>query len=109
MYPNKDAPHYVAGFSGTLAVLVVCVVSYLTLPLWLLREANARKRKTGHAMPLQAMEDAENSQISDAALARMHEINIMEEEAAVAREEMKGDMTTTRDGAVEHMETEKRG
>jgi cytochrome c-type biogenesis protein CcmH/NrfG len=55
MYPNQDAPRYLAGFAGTLALLVVCILSYLTLPLWLLREAQVRKKKTGHAMPLQVL------------------------------------------------------
>ena len=90
MYPNKDAPQYVNGFAGTCAVLAICILSYLTLPLWLLREANARKKKTGHAMPLQAMEDAENSQVSAAAHVRIHEINAMEEEEAFRKDEMKG-------------------
>lgn len=89
MYPNKDGPRYLAGFAGTLAVLVVCILSYLTLPLWLMREARIRKLKTGHAMPLQAMEDAENSQVSEAARARLHEINQLEQTEAFRREELK--------------------
>jgi hypothetical protein len=49
------------------------------LPVWLLLEAKRRKAKTGHALPLQAMEDMENSQVSAATLNRVHEINAMEE------------------------------
>lgn len=91
MYPNKDAPRYLSGFVGTLAVLVVCILSYLTLPLWLMREAMIRRAKTGHAMPLQAMEDAENSQVSEAAQARLHEINQREENDLFRRKEMKSE------------------
>jgi hypothetical protein len=47
--------------------------------MWLLLEAKWRKKKTGHAMPLRAMEDAEHSMISAAAMARLHEINAAEE------------------------------
>lgn len=57
----------------------MCILSFATLPLWLLLEAKRRKAKTGHALPLQAMEDMENSQVSAAMLSRVHEINAMEE------------------------------
>lgn len=83
IYPNKDSPRYLAGFVATCAILVVCLLSYLTLPLWLLREAKIRKKKTGHAMPLRAMEDAEQSHVSAATLARIHEVTALEEKAAV--------------------------
>ena len=83
MYPNKDAPQFIPGFAGTCVLLALCIVSYLTLPLWLLWEANSRKKKTGHAIPLRAMEDAEHSQISAEALARIHEINLREQEDAL--------------------------
>lgn len=63
MYPNEDSPNYVAGFSGTLVILVVCIVAYLSLPFWLLQEANMRKKKTGYAIPRQALEDAQNSEV----------------------------------------------
>jgi MFS family permease len=102
MYPNNDGPNYIAGFSGTCALLAVCILSYLTLPLWLLREANARKKKTGHALPLQAMEDAENSQVSAEAHARIHEINAREEQAAFKNEEMKLDVAE--EGSADHVE-----
>jgi hypothetical protein len=49
-------------------------------------EAKQRKRKTGHAMPLRAMEDAEHSMISAAARARLHEINAMEEKVGFDEE-----------------------
>ena len=102
MYPNEDGPNYIAGFAGTCVLLAVCILSYLTLPLWLLREANARKKKTGHALPLQAMEDAENSQVSAAAHARIHEINAREEDTAFRNEEMK--LGTAEAASSDHVE-----
>ncbi|OAL38112.1 hypothetical protein AYO20_02564 [Fonsecaea nubica] len=84
MYPNQDAPRYLAGFAGTLALLVVCILSYLTLPLWLMREAHVRKKKTGHAMPLQAIEDAERSMVTDAAHDLIHRLNEQEEMGMLA-------------------------
>ena len=57
MFPNSDAPFYRQAFIGTCAVVAVAILSFLTLPFWLAREASARKRKTGHAMPLHAMLD----------------------------------------------------
>lgn len=101
MYPNKDGPRYLAGFAGTLAVLAICILSYLTLPFWLMREAKIRKSKTGHAMPLQAMEDAENSQVSEAARVRLHEVNQLEQTEAFRREELKLEAF----GRPEHLET----
>lgn len=82
MYPNKDAPRYQKGFTATCALLAICVVSYATLPLWLLYEAKQRKRATGHALPLQAMIDSENAKVSAATLARIHELNAAEAEGA---------------------------
>lgn len=79
MYPNQDAPLFISGFAGTCAVLAISILSYASLPWWLEREARIRKNKTGHATPLQAMQDAENSQVSEAARARLHEINAAEE------------------------------
>jgi len=58
MFPNSDAPLYHKAFVGTCAIIAVATLSYLTLPFLLSREARARKRKTGHAMSLRAMEDA---------------------------------------------------
>jgi hypothetical protein len=58
-----------------------CILSYLTLPYWLYREAMSRKRKTGHALPVQALEDAEHSQVSAEAMARIRRLNEVEETA----------------------------
>lgn len=49
-----------------------------------------RKQKTGHAIPLQAMEDAEHSQVSAAAIARLHEINALEESSATKIADLEG-------------------
>ncbi len=73
-----------------ILVYCSCIISYLTIPLWLLREAKIRKHKTGHAIPLQAMEDAEHSQVSAAAMARIHEINALEESSAVKIADLDG-------------------
>lgn len=89
MYPNKDAPRYLIGFTATCCLLAICIVSYATLPLWLLFEAKQRKRKTGHALPLQAMIDSENSQVTAETRARIQELNAAEEMSAMnAKERM---------------------
>ncbi len=89
MYPNADAPLFIAGFTGTVSIIAGGILAYLTLPMWLMWEANRRKRKTGHAVPLQAMEDEENSQVSEAAQARLHQLNATAEQQAVERAERK--------------------
>jgi hypothetical protein len=71
MYPKTDAPRYVNGFTATCCLLAVCIISYASIPIWLQLEAKQRKKKTGHALPLQAMIDAENSQVSPEAMARI--------------------------------------
>jgi hypothetical protein len=75
MYPNKDAPYYRAGFAATVVLLAASILLYLTLPICLKFEASRRKKKTGHALPLQSLEDSENSQVSAAALAGIHRLN----------------------------------
>lgn len=87
MYPKKDAPQYLNGFTATCCLLAVCIISYASIPLWLQLEAKQRKKKTGHALPLQAMIDAENSQVSPEALARIQAMNDLEE-ARVIREKI---------------------
>lgn len=49
------------------------------MPLWLLWEAKRRKRKHGHAMPLRALKDAQNAQISDTARLKEQEQARLEE------------------------------
>lgn len=78
-YQAQDGPGYLPEFSATCAILGVCILSYLTLSVLLLLEAKHRKAKTGHALPLQATEDTENSHVSAAVLNRVHAINAMEE------------------------------
>ncbi|KAK5675706.1 hypothetical protein LTS10_011806 [Elasticomyces elasticus] len=64
MYPDSDAPYFVPAFTATVCVISLGICAYLSLPLWLMWEANRRKAKTGFAIPLQAMEDEEHSAVS---------------------------------------------
>ncbi|KAK8133515.1 hypothetical protein PG984_005527 [Apiospora sp. TS-2023a] len=61
LYPDYAAPWYLTAFTVSLCLLVVSVLVYLSLPLVLLWEAKRRKARYGHAMPRQAIEDAEHS------------------------------------------------
>jgi hypothetical protein len=58
------------------------ICAYLTLPLWLTWEANRRKAKTGFAIPLQAMEDEENSAVSLAAHERLRDATYIDTKVA---------------------------
>ncbi|KAI9677803.1 MAG: hypothetical protein M1822_008115 [Bathelium mastoideum] len=69
LYPEQHAPGFLPGFSATCGLLVLCIVSYLTLPIWLEWEAADRKAKTGHALPMQAVADAERAQVSGSGFA----------------------------------------
>jgi hypothetical protein len=100
MYPKTDAPTYKAGFVATCCLLVLCILSYLSLPLLLNWEAKRRKDKTGNAMPLQAMVDAENSQVADANMGRIIEMNANDDGVA-AREKQ----NAIEEGKSNHMET----
>ncbi|KAJ5825683.1 hypothetical protein N7474_002821 [Penicillium riverlandense] len=62
MYPDRDAPYYLAGFSATVALLAISIPFYLLTPLCLYWEARSRKKKTGRALPLQVDEDVARSQ-----------------------------------------------
>lgn len=77
MYPNSDAPYYLQGFTATVSLLAVSIVTYATIPFFLQLEASQHKKKTGHALPLQSLEDSENSQVSAAAMAmaELHQLN----------------------------------
>jgi hypothetical protein len=68
IFPATDAPWYLPGFSTACATLAFTCIGYASLPLWFLWEAKQRKRKTGHAMPLRALEDALHAQVSEAAV-----------------------------------------
>ncbi|KAF2187688.1 hypothetical protein K469DRAFT_685568 [Zopfia rhizophila CBS 207.26] len=74
MYPNSNAPNFVPGFAGTVAILTVGVIVYSPLPLWLMYEANRKKMSAGFSIPLRAMEDEERGQVSAAAHARPPEL-----------------------------------
>jgi len=86
MYPNEDAPYFIDGFTGATTIIACGILAYATLPLWLMWEANRRKMKTGHAIPIQAMEDEENSQVSTAAHDKLHQINALAEKEALQKE-----------------------
>lgn len=79
MYPNSDAPYYLSGFTATVSLLAASIVIYSTLPFCLKFEASRRKIKTGHALPLQSLEDSENSQVSAAAMEGVHRLNQLED------------------------------
>ncbi|PCH05669.1 Major facilitator superfamily domain, general substrate transporter [Penicillium occitanis (nom. inval.)] len=96
-------PQYLAGFIATCALLGVCILTYLTLPYWLYYEARTRKRKTGHALPLTAIEDAEISHISADALTRIHEVNEHEEQVSEKNAAEKGNEEGQR--TVNHVES----
>jgi sugar phosphate permease len=71
IFPHHDRPWYLPGFSASLSTLCATIILYSSLPFWFLFEARRRKAKYGHAMPLRALEDAGNAQVSEAA--RMQE------------------------------------
>lgn len=75
MYPNSDAPYYLQGFTATVSLLAASIVIYATVPIFLQLETSQRKKKTGHALPLHSLEDSENSQVSAAAMAELHQLN----------------------------------
>jgi hypothetical protein len=62
MYPDRDAPYYLAGFSATVALLAISIPFYLLTPLCLYWEARRRKSKTGQVLPPQVDEDVAISQ-----------------------------------------------
>jgi hypothetical protein len=49
-------------------------------------EGKRRKAKTGHAFPVQAMEDEDNSEMSAAAHERLRQVNEFQEKGDAARE-----------------------
>lgn len=84
IFPHSDAPWYVPGFAASLGTLSVTIILYASLPYWYLWEAERRKRKYGHAMPIKALEDASHAMVSDAARAREEQQQIIEEKSAAA-------------------------
>lgn len=89
MFPDKDSPLFQNGFIACITLQAVCIVTYLCLPILLIWEAEGRKKKTGHAMPLRAIIDAENAQASDATIAHLHAIQ--QQEAAMHMKQLKVD------------------
>lgn len=98
MYPNADAPRFLAGFSGTIGILSVGILAYITIPVWLMLEAGWRKKKTGHAIPIQAMEDEDNSQVSASNHARLRDLNETE------KNRENGDVDIEKHSTVKHVE-----
>ncbi|KAK3616983.1 hypothetical protein LTR22_026888, partial [Elasticomyces elasticus] len=78
IYAVTTKPWYAPGFSTSCATLAFTIVGFSSLPFWLLLEARQRKKKTGHAMPLQALEDALHAQVSEAVLLKEQEAAAME-------------------------------
>ncbi|KAJ5781021.1 hypothetical protein N7457_006181 [Penicillium paradoxum] len=101
IFPDSDGPLYQNGFVACLVLEVVAILSYCCIPVLLLLEAERRKKKTGHVMPLRAILDAENAQVSDATLARMHAIQEKEAAENLQNAKLKGDSSGAH---VEHVE-----
>ncbi|KAJ5558581.1 hypothetical protein N7535_008797 [Penicillium sp. DV-2018c] len=98
IFPDSDGPLYQSGFIACVALEAVAILSYCCIPVLLLWEAESRKKKTGHVMPLRAVLDAENAQVSEATIARLHAIHAEEEQAHyLEKAKFKG-------GSVEHVD-----
>ncbi|KAK3628525.1 hypothetical protein LTR56_018570 [Elasticomyces elasticus] len=91
-------PWYLPGFTTSCATLAFTFVGFSSLPVWLLLEARQRKKKTGHAMPLRALEDALHAQVSEA---------VLEQEQMAAAMEVKQPLDEEA-AHVEHMHLEER-
>lgn len=65
IFPTPQKPWYLDGFATSCATLTFTIIGYASLPLWLLAEAKWRKKKTGHAMPFRALEDAAHAMVSE--------------------------------------------
>jgi hypothetical protein len=98
IFPSKDEPWFLPGFSASCATIAFSIIGFSTLPLLYLMEAKQRKKKTGHAMPLRALEDALHAQVSEA---------VVEHEREVAAAEVKGPMDEEA-GHVERVQLEDR-
>lgn len=86
IFPVPQAPWYLPGFSTACATLTFSVLGFASLPLWLLLEARQRKKKTGHAMPLRALEDAAHAMVSDTVRQLEQEQALREEKAPMDAE-----------------------
>jgi hypothetical protein len=65
IFPAPQAPWFLAGFAASCATLSFTCLGFASLPLWLLAEAKYRKKKSGHAMPFRALEDAAHAMVSE--------------------------------------------
>jgi len=97
IFPIPDKPWYLPGFATACATLAFTLIGFGSLPFWLLWEARRRKAKNGHAMPLRALEDAQQAHISAAAKAK-------EREQALREEKIGGDLESA--SHVEQVEME---
>lgn len=86
IFPEPDEPWYLAGFSTGCATLAFSVLGFSTLPLLYLWEAKQRKKRTGHAMPLRALEDALHAQVSEAQMENEREFAAAEVKRPVDEE-----------------------
>ncbi|KIW06483.1 uncharacterized protein PV09_02919 [Verruconis gallopava] len=84
IFPTPQKPWYLPGFSTCCATLAFTVIGYASLPLWLLAEARWRKRKTGHAMPFRALEDAAHAMVSETTRIAEQEQRLREEKGLPA-------------------------
>jgi hypothetical protein len=87
IFPHSDAPWYLAGFAASLSCLILACLLYSSLPFWYLWEAQRRKRKYGHAMPLKALEDHAHAMVSE-------EARLAEQERVMMEEKGRGDIET---------------
>jgi hypothetical protein len=93
IFPAPQAPWFFAGFATSCATLSFTCLGFASLPLWLLAEAKYRKKKTGHAMPFRALEDAAHAMVSEG-------VRIAEEEQKRREEQM----IEKNNGEVAHLE-----
>jgi hypothetical protein len=86
IFPASDEPWYLPGFTAACATLAFTCIGYASLPLWFLWEARSRKKKTGHAMPLRALEDALHAQVAAETVEREREMASLEVKAPLDEE-----------------------
>lgn len=92
IFPAKNKQWYLPGFAAAVGLLALSALCFATLPFFLLMEARWRKKKTGHYMPLRALEDAAHARVADAVLENEHYMA-----AAEAKTTLEGDATHTED------------
>ncbi|KAF2164820.1 hypothetical protein M409DRAFT_24725 [Zasmidium cellare ATCC 36951] len=86
IYRTSESPWYLSGFSTSCGTLAFTVIGFASLPLWFFLEARQRKKNTGHALPLRALDDALQAQVSDAVRTQANLQTAMEEKVDLERE-----------------------